>query len=81
MIDKLETKDEMKYIKDPFFENVRSLIFSLEKQKNRNEQIKFGFIKPEDITKLDFQISMTKNKDEENAVKEIERHEDTEIND
>ena len=33
------------------------------------------------MTKLDFQISMTKNKDEEKAISEIERREDTEIND
>lgn len=36
----------MKYIKDSLFDGVRSHIFSLEKQKNRINMTKYGFICP-----------------------------------
>ena len=71
----------MKYIKDSLFDGIKSQIFSMEKQKNRTNMVKYGFIIPQHITKLDFLLSMTKNQDEENYIKEQEKIEDTEIND
>ena len=43
--------------------------------------IKYGFIIPQHITKLDFLLSMTKNRDEEEFVNDQERMEDTDIHD
>jgi hypothetical protein len=54
LINQLQTKEEMKHIKDSLFEGIRSKIFMLEKASNRIKMQKYGFIKPEHITWLDY---------------------------
>ena len=66
--EKFKTKEDVELIREPSIAKYKNSVHQNQIAMIRKAQVNFGFIKPEDISLIDYKFSMTTNKQDEERV-------------